>query len=58
MAEDYQVLHGRHALVQEFRNWSRAAGSEPYPVHRAVARLPQEAIITTCQDGRLEQALK
>jgi hypothetical protein len=29
VAEDYQVLHGRHALVQEFRNWSRAAGSDP-----------------------------
>lgn len=57
IAEAYQAHHGRHSLISELGDWIEEAGAAPYPIHRAIALLPLEAIITTCTDDRLERAL-
>ena len=53
----YETLHSRHSLITELQAWVAEAGAEPYPIHHAIARLPLDAIITTCYDDRLERAL-
>jgi hypothetical protein len=58
IGEAYEVTYGRQALVAALKAWIDKTGSEPYPIHHAIADLPLEAIITTAYDDRLEKALR
>lgn len=58
VAERYELEFGRHRLVQQLLELLNDINYKPQELHRLIAQLPLEAIVTTSQDELLEQAFK
>ncbi len=57
VAQQFELMQNRHALVSQVRDWTAANAVQPTAIHHLLAQLPFSFYFTTAYHDLLEQAL-